>query len=171
MLLVWVHSISHEICMWIREIVVWLIHGINWFSDEIIEWFCSELQGSEAVLPVPVWNVPAWDLCPLRVQGMLAGLIPAILSTPLCLLPQHCLNCLEGYACASKGCNHSQCWSMERASLRLVSTLSHQVYWQGPVAQCQCLETSVSVLGDLKELRRIKFWKFHFSPLIKKNQK
>ena len=39
-----------------------------------------------------------------------------ILSTPLCLWPQHCLACLEGHTC-SKGCNYCQCSSVERATV------------------------------------------------------
>ena len=97
---------------------------------------------------------------------MLAGLIPAIFSTPLCLLPQHCLACLEGPC--SKGCNHCECSSVECASLKLVSTPSHQGHGQGPVAQCQCLVTSTYMCGisysfqyRTKELRGIKFRTFH----------
>ena len=87
------------------------------------------------------------EICVLSESpGMLAGLIPAISSTPLCLMPQHCQACLEGHAC-SKGCNHYQCSSVERASLRLVSTMSHQGCCQGPVAHCQCLVTSTYRCG------------------------
>jgi hypothetical protein len=40
------------------------------------------------------------EICVLSESpGMLAGLIPAILSTPLCLLPQYCLASLQGHAC------------------------------------------------------------------------
>ncbi len=39
-----------------------LFHSIKpWVSS------CSRKHGFEAELPVPVWNVLAWDLCPLRV--------------------------------------------------------------------------------------------------------
>jgi hypothetical protein len=110
----------------------------------------SVRKNNSARVKVPVWCKTCYpEICVLSesdlAPGMLAGLIPAILSTPLCLLPQHCLACLEGPC--SKGCNHCQCSSVERASLRLVSTPSHQGCWQGPVAQCQCLVTSTYMCG------------------------
>ena len=106
--------------------------------------YCFRASKHETALPVPVWNVLAWDLCPFRVRD--AGWpYPCHFSTPLCLLPQHCLACLEGPC--SKGCKHCECSSVECASLKLVSTLSHQGHWQGPVAKCQCLVTSTYMCG------------------------
>jgi hypothetical protein len=80
--------------------------------------------------------------------GIMAGLIPgpSILSITLCPLPQHCLACLGGHAC-SNGCIYCQCSSVEHASLRLLSTLSHQGYRPGPVAQCQWLFISTYMCG------------------------
>ena len=114
-------------------------------------------------------------MCPLRVRpGTRDAGRPYpchFINTPV-PPAQHCLACLEG-AC-SKGCNHCQCSSVERASLRLVSTLSHQGHWQGPVAQFQCLVTSTCMCGIsnftstepnvTKELRGIEFRTFHCSP-------
>jgi hypothetical protein len=111
---------------------------------------------------------------------MLAGLNPAIFWQGCWLalsLPQHCLACLEGPC--SKGGNHCKSSSVECASLKLVSTLSHQGHWQGPLAGAS---GPVSVLGHFnlhvwhkqfyrnrtKELRGIYFRTFHCS-LLNKN--
>jgi hypothetical protein len=61
-----------------------------------------------------VAHVLAWNGCPLRVTRPCS--IPAILLTPLCLLPQNCVACLERRASCT-GCNHCQCSStqLERA--------------------------------------------------------
>jgi hypothetical protein len=149
------------------KIVVWLIHGMNWFYDEIIECLISDHSFIAAKHDFAVRCRALKQHCQFKCKmgqpeicvlsdssGMLAGLIPAISLTPLCLLPQHCLACLEGHAC-SKGCNHCQFSSVERAILRLVSTPSHQGYWQGPVAQCQCLVTS-TYMCDTSDFTTLK---------------
>jgi hypothetical protein len=83
------------------------------------------------------------EICVLSESpGMLAGLILAILSTPLCLLPQHGLSCFNGKEMLVAITASAQVWTRTvlSASLRLVSIPSHQ----GSGATCRSQWPSVS---------------------------
>ena len=92
-----------------------------------------------------------WDLlstCRTRsdMGGLLVSLTAASGSdSAQSMLQQHqshLLRCLQ--ACLAE---QQPVWQITSLRLRVVSTPSHQGYWQGPVAQCQCLVTSTYMCG------------------------
>ena len=69
-------------------------------------------------------------------------------SIPLCLLPQHCLACLEGPC--SKALARLQSLQVLKCGMcqpEVGVHYGHQGHGQGPVAQCQCLVTSTYMCG------------------------